>query len=227
MLSAAREGDSAVLRVGDTGIGIPPEMLSRIFDMFTQVDNSLGKSQGGLGIGLTLVKRLVEMHGGTVEAHSEGQGKGSEFVRLPLLTNDVDSPPERRGGDSAPRLAKLRILVVDDNTDSAESLTMLLSLQGHDVRTANDGPEALDATADFRPDVVLLDIGLPGMNGYEVAQRIRKDLSVDKVRLVAVTGWGQEEDRRRSKEAGFDHHLVKPAASEALQKILSSVHPKR
>lgn len=223
-VSAERQGDHALIRVKDTGIGIPSEMLPRIFDMFTQVDRSLERSDGGLGIGLTLVQRLVEMHGGKVEAHSEGPGKGSEFVvRLPL-----PAPREaRRGqGDSGVRDRPLtpteprRILVVDDNRDAADSLGMLLRMVGHDVHTAYDGLEAVGAAATFRPELVLLDIGLPKLNGYEVARQVRNQQGGKDVVLVALTGWGQEEDRRRSLDAGFNFHMTKPLEFAALQKLL-------
>jgi PAS domain S-box-containing protein len=222
-LTAERQDDHALIRVKDTGIGIPAEMLPRIFDMFTQVDGSLERSEGGLGIGLTLAKRLVQMHGGTIEAHSEGPGTGSEFVvRLPVAVAAEGEEPrgEEGGGEMDVPPAMRRILVVDDNQDAAESLGMLLQMMGNEVRTAHDGPEAVEAAAAFRPDVVLLDIGLPKLNGYEVARRIREqDGGADRM-LIALTGWGQEEDRRRSKEAGFDHHVTKPVEFADLQKLL-------
>jgi signal transduction histidine kinase/CheY-like chemotaxis protein len=222
-LTAERQDDHALIRVKDTGIGIPAEMLPRIFDMFTQVDGSLERSEGGLGIGLTLAKRLVQMHGGTIEAHSEGPGTGSEFVvRLPVAVAVEGEEPrgEEGGGEMDVPPAMRRILVVDDNQDAAESLGMLLQMMGNEVRTAHDGPEAVEAAAAFRPDVVLLDIGLPKLNGYEVARRIREqDGGADRM-LIALTGWGQEEDRRRSKEAGFDHHVTKPVEFADLQKLL-------
>lgn len=222
------QGSEAVIRVRDTGIGIPPEMLGRVFDMFVQVDGSLTRSQGGLGIGLTLVHDLVRMHGGKVEAHSEGQNQGSEFiVRLPLAEAHAPASPEPRGPlrheTSAPATGGARrILVVDDNRDSAESLGMLLEMLGHEVRVVHDGPSVLQAALTFRPDVVLLDIGLPGMSGYEVARHLRKEGQLGATVLVAVTGWGQDSDRRRSKDAGFDHHLVKPVDLEILKKVLGA-----
>lgn len=222
-LTAERQSDFVVIRVKDAGIGIPAEMLPRIFDMFTQVDGSLERSQGGLGIGLTLVQRLVDMHGGAVEARSDGPGKGSEFlVRLPVAAahkNREASTPDAE--KVAPR--KCRILVVDDNRDAADSLGMLLRMMGNQVHTAHDGLEAVGAAATFQPDLVLLDIGLPKLNGYEVARRIRKQEGGADMILIALTGWGQEEDRRLSKEAGFDHHMTKPVEFAVLQKLLATL----
>ena len=210
-LGVVRDGEAAVLRVWDTGVGIAPELLPLVFDLFTQADRSLDRSQGGLGIGLALVQRLVELHHGTVEARSEGVGRGSEFlVRLPLL-------PETAGrAASAPtqpaeRVERgWRVLVVDDNEDSAEMLAKLLKRAGHDVRTAYSGPAALDVAAAHLPDAVLLDIGLPGINGYEVARRLRLLPHLKGVKIVAMTGYGQDTDRQLAREAGFDSHLTKP-----------------
>jgi two-component system CheB/CheR fusion protein len=225
-LSAGREEDEAVIRVRDDGIGIPSEMLSSIFEMFAQVDTSLERTQGGLGIGLTISRRLVEMHGGTIVAASPGAGEGSELtVRLPLASR-AEAAPDPRAEEAAPGAA-LRVLVVDDNEDSAESLAMLLQLKGHEVRTAHDGPRALVAAEEYRPDLVFLDIGMPGMNGFEVAARLRQRLETRNVLLVAMTGWGQEEDRRRSKEAGFDQHLVKPLDPKALDELLARAVPEQ
>jgi signal transduction histidine kinase/CheY-like chemotaxis protein len=219
-LSAERQGDEVAVTVRDTGIGIPADMLPRVFEMFTQVDRSLERSQGGLGIGLSLVRGLVELHGGSVEARSEGPGQGSEFlVRLPLHPPAAQAEPGDSRQAAPPRR---RILVVDDNRDAADSLALLLTLQGSEVRTAYDGLEAIDAAAAFGPDVVLSDLGMPRMNGYEAAQKIRERCS-GRVVLVAMTGWGQEEDKRRSSEAGFDFHLVKPVALEALEQLLASL----
>ncbi|MBL9163535.1 MAG: PAS domain-containing protein [Planctomycetaceae bacterium] len=220
-LSAIREGSDAVVTVRDNGIGIPADMLSSVFDMFTQVDRSTEQSQGGLGIGLTLVRRLVEMHDGSIEARSEGANKGSEFVvRLPL----VMQPPSEalsRGGIAGKSLGHGRILVVDDNKDSANSMAMLLRLKGNDIRTAHDGVEALEIADAFHPETVLLDIGLPRLNGYDVARRIRQRPWGQHVLLIALTGWGNDEDRRLSQEAGFNFHIVKPVDLAALENLLA------
>jgi signal transduction histidine kinase/DNA-binding response OmpR family regulator len=229
-VSAGREGDQAVIRVRDSGMGIPAGMAGSIFDLFTQVNNSLDRGQGGLGIGLTLVRRLVELHRGTVEAHSEGPDRGSEFVvRLPLLRVAGDEwrgAGEDSGASSPASLhpppATRRVLVVDDNRDAAESLALLLGVAGHATRVSHDGPSALTTAAEFQPDAVLLDIGLPGMDGYEVARRLRAAPTTRRALLVALTGYGQIEDQRRAREAGFDHHLVKPADLEALAALLST-----
>lgn len=223
-LVAEREGSDVVVSVTDTGIGIPADQLPRIFQMFTQVERSLEKAQGGLGIGLSLVKRLVEMHGGSIEARSDGPGQGSEFdVRLPVVAeasgpHAADAPGER----AIPR-SSARILIVDDNKDGADSLAMMLRIMGNDTRTAYDGQEGVALAEQFRPDVVLLDIGLPKLNGYEACRRIREQDWSKGMVIIAMTGWGQEEDRRRSHEAGFDHHLVKPVAPGALMQLLSDL----
>ena len=225
-LMAGREGETAVVSVKDNGIGIPPAMLDEVFVMFTQVNRTLEKTTGGLGIGLSLVKGLMEMHGGTVEAKSEGEGMGSEFVvRLPVVTPAVAGPdrPERpdwQTNEVAPPALR-RILVVDDNVDAADSLGLLLEMLGNDIRTANDGQAGIDVAAQFLPDVVLMDIGMPKLNGYEAARRIRQHPWGRGMMLVALTGWGQEHDRRKSAEAGFDHHLVKPVELSALTKLIS------
>ncbi len=223
-LTAERRGDEVVVKVRDTGLGIPAEMLPKIFEMFTQVDRSLERSQGGLGIGLTLVKRLVELHGGSVEAHSAGPGRGSEFtVRLPVAVATGSHQPQPPKGENTAAPTKRRILVVDDNKDSADSLSMMLSIAGMEARTAYDGLEAVEVAAAFNPEVVLLDIGLPKLNGYEAARRIREQPWGKDMVLVAVTGWGQEEDRRRSQEAGFNAHMVKPVDPAALQQLLTAL----
>ncbi len=216
-----------VVSVKDSGIGIASDQLPKIFQMFTQIDRSLEKSQGGLGIGLSLVKSLVEMHGGTVEAHSDGPGSGSEFVvQLPIEVETAQSQnpvvEEEQNIKSA-----LRILVVDDNRDSADSLAMLLRVTGNEVRTAYDGQEGVDAAQDYRPHVVLLDIGLPKLNGYEACRYIRKQPWGKSIVLIAATGWGQEEDRRKSQEAGFDHHMVKPVNPRVLMKLLADLQVER
>jgi PAS domain S-box-containing protein len=229
-LSARQEDGELVLRVRDTGVGILADMLPRIFEPFVQSDRVLHQSQGGLGIGLTLVRSVVEMHGGTVTAHSEGPGKGSEFiVRLPALAQQQPIPGVRAAGQEGEPVGpapQRRILVVDDNVDAAESLALLLRLEGHDVRVAHDGPAALAAVEADPPDLAFLDIGMPVMNGYEVAQRLRQRPGSENLVLAAMTGWGQEEDRRRSREAGFDHHLIKPVEPEALHKLLAGTRPR-
>jgi len=220
-LTVEEDRDQAVVRVRDTGIGLAANQLGRIFELFAQVDSSLERARDGLGLGLTLVKKLVEMHNGTVEARSAGPGQGSEFVvRLPLLRGQSPAPPREPSGDKPAATVPRRILVVDDNCDSANSLAMLLKLLGHTVDTAYDGLEGVEKAATFRADVILLDIGMPRLNGYEAARRIREQHQKG-LRLVALTGWGQEEDRRRTEEAGFDAHLVKPVDLEALTKLLA------
>jgi PAS domain S-box-containing protein len=223
-LTVEQEGKGAVVRVRDTGIGIRADMLNRIFDLFVQSDRTLDRAQGGLGIGLTLVRKLAEMHGGAVEARSEGIGKGSEFVlRLPVLPEvkelEPEALPEVRRRDVPP----LRVLVVDDNVDTAESLAMLLRYAGHEVRAAHTGPRALQAAQAEPPDVIVLDIGLPGMDGYEVARRLREQQGAGRGHLIAMTGYGQDSDRKRSQEAGFDHHLVKPVDPARLQELLGTL----
>ena len=215
-LTARRDGRAVAVSVRDTGIGIPADMLPRVFEMFTQMDGSRRRSQGGLGIGLTLVQSLVELHGGTVTAASDGPGKGSEFVvRLPLAESAADDTA--RPQSSARLRLPLRVLVVDDNHDAADSLGMLLKCFGAEVHIVYDGPAALQAMAVYRPVAAFLDIGMAGMDGNEVARRIRQQPEFRDVMLVAVTGWGQAEDRRRTRAAGFDYHLVKPTDADALR----------
>ena len=222
-LSIRHEGDAAVLRVRDTGVGIPAELLPHIFDLFTQGERSLDRSQGGLGIGLCLVQRLVELHGGTVSATSV-LGQGSEFiVTVPALAAATAPAPALSGSASRTADKGCRVLIVDDNVDAAESLAALLELSGHDVRTAFDGPTGLRAALDDTPDVMLLDIGLPGLTGIEVAEQIRRQPALERTVLIALTGYGQESDRKRSRDAGFDHHLTKPADFVELGKILAAV----
>ena len=226
-LSVESAGDQVVIRVRDNGIGIELALLPHIFELFTQAERSLDRSQGGLGIGLSLVQRLVQLHGGTVEAHSV-LGQGSEFVvRLPVMPLLLTSLPESPTNDSAqqPKKAssRCRVLVVDDNIDAAQSMAKLLEMTGQETRLAYDGPSALQAALDYRPDVVLLDIGLPGLDGYEVAERIRQQATLKNVVLVALTGYGQDIDRQHSQAAGFDHHLVKPCNFDEIEKILDRV----
>ena len=225
-LTAARKGNEGVVKVRDTGMGISSEILPRIFEMFTQSERAANGSPGGLGVGLTLVKRLVEMHGGTITVHSGGPGKGSEFVvRVPITASEPAQSQVRarkRQELATEPSAPIRILVVDDNHDSADSLGLLLKLLGNEVRIVHDGLAAVDAAREFEPHVVLLDIGLPTMDGYEAAQKIRLEAGGQTV-LIAVTGWGRDIDRQRSKEAGFDHHLVKPLDPDALLRLLATL----
>ena len=198
-------------------------MLSQVFEMFTQVDRTLERSQSGLGIGLAIVKRLVEMHGGSVEARSDGDGKGSEFiVRLPTVLSAAGGREENGADEPVRSPPRRRILVVDDNHDAAASLALMLTVMGNETQTAHDGLEALEAAQAFRPDVVLLDIGMPKLNGYEVCCHIRQQAWGKGMTLFALTGWGQEEDQRRSLEAGFDAHLVKPVLPATLENLLVS-----
>ncbi len=225
-LTAERDGTDVCVTVRDNGIGIPAEMLPRVFEMFTQVDNSLERAQGGLGIGLTLVKRIVEMHRGTIEARSEGRNQGSSFiVRLPLATVPATghSAPSTNGTGSQVVKSDRRILVVDDNRDSLESLSTLLRMLGNEVRTAPDGLKAVEVAAEFVPEVVLLDLGLPRLNGFDAARRIRELPCGKDMYIIALTGWGQAEDRRRSREAGFNLHLVKPVDPTALEELLAGL----
>ncbi len=224
-LSVVRESAWVTIRVRDSGIGIAPQLLESIFDMFVQADNRLEREMGGLGIGLTLVRHFVEMHGGTVRARSNGSGNGSEFVvTLPVVAQYVDgrsSGPEPSASAQPP--GGLRIMVVDDSRDSAESMSSLLRTFGNEVAVASSGAEALEQLTVNVPHVVLLDIGMPGMNGYEVARRIRADSRTSGVLLIAMTGWGQDSDRKLSREAGFDHHLVKPVDVDLLLSALQAV----
>jgi len=225
--SGAADG-TVEIAVRDTGIGIPRDMLGKVFDMFTQVAQSLDRSQGGLGIGLTLVKRLVELHGGTVEARSAGPGQGSEFIiRM----------PEHASAEAAPRIVVLaegpapakaqRVLVADDNRDAADSLAFMLRVAGHDVRIAYDGQQALDLAETFRPSLALVDIGMPRLNGYETARRLREKPYGADLTLIALTGWGQPDDRNRSLAAGFDHHVVKPIDPPLLERLLAAPAKKK
>jgi signal transduction histidine kinase len=216
------QGRDAVVRVADNGVGIPPEMLDRIFELFAQADRTLDRAQGGLGIGLSLVRKLVTLHGGSVTAESPGLGRGSTFtVRLPALeTERATSPANRRTANDARGVRRLRMLVVDDNVDAADTLVMLLQVAGHEMSAAYNGTAALQLARQFRPDVVLCDIGLPRIDGYTVASRLREDPDFVSTVLIAVSGWGTEEVKRRARNAGFDYHLVKPVDVEAINRIL-------
>jgi signal transduction histidine kinase/ActR/RegA family two-component response regulator len=227
-LSLSSDHERALVRVQDNGVGIPPEMLDEIFDMFTQVNRTLDRSQGGLGIGLSLVRRLTEMHGGEVTADSQGLGDGSTFtVRLPLM----DAAQSPAASDEAaqcepPQRPRLRILVVDDIADVADVLKMLLDLEGFETLVAYSGQTALESAREFRPDVVICDIGLPEMDGHEIARRLRGDPKVASATLIALTGWGAEGELRRTRESGFDFHLVKPVDANALLDLLSQISPR-
>ncbi len=233
-LAVQVEGELVTFRVRDNGIGIAAEMLSSVFDLFTQVDHSLDRSNGGLGLGLTVVRSLVEMHGGSVQAASEGLGKGSEFtVSLPIwkakevmaanppLIASSPSSASRPSTSPAPRSRK--VLVVDDNVTSAQSLELLLRLEGHEVQVVHDGPSVLQAVSHHHHEIVLMDIGLPGMSGYEVARQLRQQPELGSLLIVAVTGYAEDEARRLSREAGFDHHLVKPVDPDAILALLASL----
>jgi CheY-like chemotaxis protein len=222
-LEVARQGDETVIAVRDNGLGIPRDMLAKVFEMFAQVKDPATRTQGGLGIGLALARKLVELHGGAIEARSDGPGQGSEFVvRLPIAEarRRVDlaktMPPWTTHG---PRGAR-RILVVDDNVDAAQSMGMLLARAGHHVQVVHDGAAGLEAARGEVPDVILLDLSMPGLDGLDLAQRLRGDPRFKPVRIVAITGLGQEEDRRKSRDAGFDEHLVKPVAPERLREVI-------
>ena len=218
-MTAARQGGTAVVSVRDNGIGIPADQLTAVFDMFTQIDRSNRRTQGGLGIGLTLVRSLVAQHGGRVEARSAGSGAGSEFlVELPVMAIAHSS---RAPAGAVVNILPSRILVVDDNRDAAEGLGALLTVLGATTSVACSGGEALAQLASFRPDTVLMDIGMPGMDGYETARRIRESPEHGSVLMIALTGWGQERDRQRSRAAGFDHHFVKPVDVERLSRLLA------
>jgi signal transduction histidine kinase len=233
-IRAAQSGSEIEIRVRDNGIGIPPDLMPMIFNLFTQLDRTSGPAQSGLGIGLALVQRLVEMHGGSVTAHSDGPGRGSEFViRLPLYIRDGLATDEQLNTLSALEQSmtnaeettrtQRRILVADDNNDALESLATLLQLSGHEVYTAANGAIALESAEQHRPEVALLDIGMPKLDGYEVARRIRAQPWGAHITLVALTGWGQDSDRRRSQEAGFDSHLVKPLDLDKLTELLATL----
>jgi CheY-like chemotaxis protein len=223
-LTVEQEGARVATTVRDTGIGIAAEHLPHLFEMFSQVAPALDRSQGGLGIGLALVRALVELHGGSVEARSAGPGRGSEFtVWLPVAEAPTASSEPSADGAKSSAGPRRRILVADDLRDSVDSLSLVLRMAGHEVQTAHDGLEAVQAAAAFRPDVVLLDIGMPKMNGYEAARHIRQQSWGQRMVLIAVTGWGQPEDRRRCLEAGFSHHLTKPVDPIVLEKLLADL----
>lgn len=223
-LTVTRRDDQVTISVKDEGIGIATSHLARIFEMFSQVDASLERSQGGLGIGLTLVKRLVEMHGGQIEAHSPGLGQGAEFtVRLPVVTQSLAPHEPSSNGNAANPKSALRILIVDDNRDGADSLAQLLRFMGNETHTAYDGQKGIEVAEEFRPSVILLDIGLPKLNGFEACRHIRAQPWGKQTIIIAVTGWGQDEDRRLTTEAGFDHHMVKPVNPKDLMKLLAGI----
>jgi CheY-like chemotaxis protein len=227
-LNTNRHGDQVIVSVCDTGIGIAPDKIPKVFNLFAQVDATTGRAQGGLGIGLALARRLVEMHGGRIDARSGGSGEGSEFrVHLPLAKEQefkrVSDP--HRLTPAADSSSGHRVMVVDDNRDAAESLGMLLRLRGFHVHVAHDGPSALKALPSFHPSVILLDLGMPGMDGYEVAEQVRRRPDAGDVVLIALTGWGHAEFRQRSRDTGFAHHLVKPVELDALLSLLGSLQP--
>jgi CheY-like chemotaxis protein len=220
-VSAAREGEEVVIRVRDNGIGISPESQGHIFEMFSQLSPALERAEGGLGIGLALSKGLVDLHGGRIEVYSAGLGKGSEFaVHLPLL-QPGGVGPSKPAVPAADAGGGRKVLIVDDNVDALESLAMLLEMQGYAVQMASSGLAALDIAERSPPDVAVLDIGMPGLNGYEVARRIRSEPWGAAMRLIALTGWGQAEDVQRARASGFDHHVTKPVDFDALQALVS------
>lgn len=244
-LTVRQRQDMVVATVKDNGIGIPPRMITKVFDMFRQVQGTTERPQSGLGIGLTITRRLVEMHGGTIEASSAGEGQGSTFtVRVPVAQNppQYEEEPDASPRGAAPEISpapphaepaphslatgtrrKLRVLAVDDNEDSALSMAMVLKIMGHDVRTAFDGVAALQVAEEFRPEVILMDIGMPKLNGYDTCHLLREQPWAADILMVALTGWGQEEDRRRSFEAGFNRHLVKPVEPDEVKKLLAEL----
>jgi CheY-like chemotaxis protein/anti-sigma regulatory factor (Ser/Thr protein kinase) len=228
-LTVAQEGAEALISVRDTGIGISAEMLPRIFDMFMQADRSIDRSLGGLGVGLTVARRLVELHGGSINAASDGVGKGSTFtVRIPLSAAQPEAAENlaTRGTEAPAGTSRLRVLVADDNRDAAESLAALLRMVGHEVRVAYDGVEAVGVASEYRPDAVVLDIGMPKMNGFDVAKKLRAEAMGNEITIIAVSGWGQDADKHRSRESGIDHHLVKPLEPSSLLRLLAS-NPRR
>jgi CheY-like chemotaxis protein len=223
VVSASNLNEEAIIAIQDNGIGIPHNQLSEIFGLFSQVDSSLERSQGGLGIGLTLVRNLVDMHGGTIEAHSEGPSTGSTFIiRLPMITAELVTPvklTEQKKEGAIP----LRVLIVDDNEASAKTLGWMAEFSGHDVQLAHNGPDAIKLAQSYKPHVVMLDIGLPGMNGYDVCRKMREDPLLKNAVFIAQTGWSQSEHRKMSEEAGFSHHLVKPVDMDVLLDLLAGI----
>jgi CheY-like chemotaxis protein len=223
-LTAETTATEVIVTVSDPGVGIPVDMLESVFGMFTQLDHTRDQAYGGLGIGLALVRSLIELHGGTVTAESDGVGRGSRFiVRLPLAARGAHAGSNNRSMSNAERTTAKRVLIADDNADAAESLQMWLQMAGHDVHVALDGVGALAAIESLRPRVVLLDLAMPGLNGFDVARRVRELPWGREVVLVALTGWGQEEDRRRTADAGFDHHLTKPLAPDDVEALINRV----
>jgi signal transduction histidine kinase len=222
-LKVSCEGSYVAISVADTGIGIAPDLIPKAFELFAQVHTKSERAQGGLGIGLALVRRLIEMHGGTVTARSDGPGSGTEFtVRIPTLTAEKVVTTHVAGSDSVPVMQPRRILVADDNRDAAESLTLQLQLAGHEVKTVHDGLEALDVAKAFKPHIVVLDLGMPKLDGYETARRMRMQSWAMRTPLIALTGWGQQQDRQRTSQAGFDVHLVKPVSEAQLFRAIAS-----
>jgi CheY-like chemotaxis protein len=222
VLSLEQEGQEAVISVKDNGIGIEPNAIDHVFDMFAQIDSAQqAKEGGGLGIGLNIVKRLVHMHHGSIEGRSDGAGKGSEFiVRLPLESSAeaaLRQDPVNKDASSAPR----RVLVVDDNQDAAFTMSLILKKQGHMVKTAYDGVEAVQSAESFKPDVIFMDIGMPRMNGFDACKAIRSMQWGKSIHIIALSGWGQEEDRNKSEEAGFDQHIVKPIERRTLERLMN------
>jgi signal transduction histidine kinase len=230
-LSARAEGGAAVIEVADSGLGIPPEMLPKVFELFTQINRNLDRSQGGLGIGLALVRQLVEIHGGTISAESDGAGKGSTFtVRLPLAAaQEAGESAAREAPDAAEGALPpcLRVLVVDDNMASAKTTGWMLEMMGHEYSLAHNGLRALELARELVPDAIMLDIGLPIINGYEICRELRKDPAFNGTALIAQTGWGQERDKREAVEAGFDHHLIKPVKLGDLSAILAGLQRRK
>ena len=223
-VTGERRGDEVAISVKDDGVGISPEMLPRLFEIFSQGERALERSQGGLGVGLSLVRGLLGLHGGRVEAKSDGLGKGSEFtVHLPLVgPSPSESVSPRAGAEGTAVAAKCRVLIADDARDSADSLAVILAMKGHETHAAYDGEEAMTAAARLRPDVVILDIRMPKRNGFEACRWIREQPWGKAMVLIALSGWGTEDDRRRTEEAGFDHHLVKPVAPDVLFALIAS-----